>query len=165
MLQNATITARLLGISYLPVDLVCIIQGNDADKAEIGRITSVCTHNILAMMAERGAKVTDGFLHHRALPLHMQGPAIKFKQRYKKHVDKADSFNFRSARWCREGGDHPRWVDPDVYVNLDTQESKLDWTKIVLLTLKLDKYRIADIASLWDSVIVIHGFVAIVTAD
>ena len=66
---------------------------------------------------------------------------------------------------AQRGRYHPRWVDPDVYVNPDTRESDKDWTEIVLLALKLDKYRLTGVASLLDSVIIIHGYVAIITAD
>ncbi|CAG5188642.1 uncharacterized protein ALTATR162_LOCUS12001 [Alternaria atra] len=68
-LQDAATTAQALGFHYVWVDSMCIIQDSEEDKAvEISQMTQVYAHARLTVMARRGGRVTDGFLHSRALP-------------------------------------------------------------------------------------------------
>jgi hypothetical protein len=68
-LQDAATTTNLLGIRYVWVDSLCIIQDDDDDKSrEISQMAMVYSHSTLTIMARRGDKATDGFLHERSFP-------------------------------------------------------------------------------------------------
>jgi hypothetical protein len=68
-LQDAATTTNLLGIRYVWIDSLCIIQDDDDDKSrEISQMAMVYSHSTLTIMARRGDKATDGFLHERSFP-------------------------------------------------------------------------------------------------
>ncbi|VUC38142.1 unnamed protein product [Clonostachys rosea] len=68
-LKDAVIATDRLGGRYLWIDSLCIIQNDDNDKArEIGLMAKVYTHSMLTIVAGRGDRASDGFLHMRVLP-------------------------------------------------------------------------------------------------
>ncbi|KAK2775048.1 HET domain-containing protein [Colletotrichum kahawae] len=68
-LKDAAVATNLLGMRYLWIDSLCIIQDDATDKIrEIGQMNKVYTHATLTIKARRGDKATDGFLHPRSLP-------------------------------------------------------------------------------------------------
>ncbi|CZR62703.1 uncharacterized protein PAC_12600 [Phialocephala subalpina] len=65
-LQDAVRVVRELGLKYLWVDSLCIIQDDIEDKAiEIGRMAGIYQNSSVAIMASRAKSVDDGFLHPR----------------------------------------------------------------------------------------------------
>jgi hypothetical protein len=69
-LRDAVTTTHRLGLRYLWIDSLCIIQDDDDDKStSISQMTKVYTHATVTIMDKRGSKAADGFLHPRsALP-------------------------------------------------------------------------------------------------
>ncbi|KAK8105047.1 HET-domain-containing protein [Apiospora kogelbergensis] len=67
-LQDAITVARDLGLLYLWIDALCIIQDDDHDKAtEIARMSQVYRGASLTISASRAAHCDEGFLHKRDL--------------------------------------------------------------------------------------------------
>ncbi|RDW68557.1 hypothetical protein BP5796_09214 [Coleophoma crateriformis] len=65
-LQDAIHVTRTLGLRYLWIDALCIIQDSAADKAvEINKMGSIYQNASVTIAAARAAKVSDGFLHPR----------------------------------------------------------------------------------------------------
>lgn len=68
-LQDAVITSYRLGIPYIWIDSLCILQDDETEKSrEIGMMTKVYTHARFTIMARRGNNASDGFLSARTLP-------------------------------------------------------------------------------------------------
>lgn len=72
-LKDAAITTHLLGMRYLWIDSLCIMQGDgDEDRRdkekEISQMAMVYLHATFTIMARRGDKAADGFLHDRTPP-------------------------------------------------------------------------------------------------
>ncbi|KAF5568755.1 shikimate dehydrogenase [Fusarium napiforme] len=69
-IQDAILTSYKLGIAFIWVDSLCIIQDSkQADKEiEIGQMTQVYTHAALTIAARRAPDAHTGFLHPRSLP-------------------------------------------------------------------------------------------------
>lgn len=68
-IQDAASTTLKLGINYLWVDSLCIIQNSEDDKLrEIGQMARVYTHATLTIAAKRSEDANAGFLHERSLP-------------------------------------------------------------------------------------------------
>lgn len=72
-LKDAATATHLLGMRYVWIDSLCIMQGDtDVDKAdkekEISKMDKVYCHATFTIMARRGDKATDGFLHDRTPP-------------------------------------------------------------------------------------------------
>jgi Heterokaryon incompatibility protein (HET) len=67
-LQDAVIVTRKLGLQYLWVDSMCIIQDSDEDKAhEIGRMERIYSNAYVTISASSSVDCTAGFLSHREL--------------------------------------------------------------------------------------------------
>ncbi|KAK4200208.1 heterokaryon incompatibility protein-domain-containing protein [Triangularia verruculosa] len=71
-LQDAVCVARQVGIRYLWIDALCILQddddgrGNNADKShEIGRMSSYYGRATLTILAASATRAVDGFLQRR----------------------------------------------------------------------------------------------------
>ncbi|KAH6984243.1 heterokaryon incompatibility protein-domain-containing protein [Ilyonectria sp. MPI-CAGE-AT-0026] len=65
--QDAVLVCRELGLKYLWVDALCIVQDDPEDKAvEIGKMASIYQNSYVAILASRGKGVKDGFLQTRA---------------------------------------------------------------------------------------------------
>lgn len=72
-LKDAATATHLLGMRHVWIDSLCIMQGDsDEDKKdkakEISQMTKVYSHATLTIMARRGDRATDGFLHDRTPP-------------------------------------------------------------------------------------------------
>lgn len=68
-IQDAALTTLKLGLRYLWVDSMCIIQDSEDDKTrEIGQMARVYTHATLTIAARRAEDANAGFLHERSLP-------------------------------------------------------------------------------------------------
>ncbi|KAF3763647.1 HET-domain-containing protein, partial [Cryphonectria parasitica EP155] len=69
-LQDAAVTTHRLGMHFVWVDSLCIIQDDDNDKVkEIAQMAQVYSHATLTIMVNRAARASDGFLHQRSPPL------------------------------------------------------------------------------------------------
>jgi hypothetical protein len=65
-LQDAVTVTRKLGLRYLWVDSMCIIQDSDYDKAhEIGRMEMIYNHAYITISASSAIDCTQGFLQQR----------------------------------------------------------------------------------------------------
>ncbi|KAF2265195.1 HET-domain-containing protein [Lojkania enalia] len=65
--QDAIITTRAIGMRYLWIDCICIIQGPDGDfKQEAERMEDVYSGAYCVLAASRATGVRDGFLGKRA---------------------------------------------------------------------------------------------------
>ncbi|KAE9989729.1 hypothetical protein EG327_002324 [Venturia inaequalis] len=65
-IQHAVIVAETLGLCYLWVDALCIIQDNDDDKAwEIAQIPRIYMGASVTICASRAGEVQEGFLQQR----------------------------------------------------------------------------------------------------
>ncbi|CVL02602.1 related to tol protein [Fusarium mangiferae] len=69
-IQDAILTSYKLGIGFVWVDSLCIIQdSNGADKEiEIGQMTQVYTHAAFTIAARRAPDAHTGFLYRRSVP-------------------------------------------------------------------------------------------------
>lgn len=68
-LKDAAIATYRIGLRYLWIDSMCIIQDHPDDrKNEIRRMAHVYTHAHFTIVAMRGRSAGDGFLHARPLP-------------------------------------------------------------------------------------------------
>lgn len=69
-IQDAILTSQKLGIGFIWVDSLCIIQDSKADdkNIEIGQMTQVYTHAAFTIAARRAPDAHRGFLHKRSLP-------------------------------------------------------------------------------------------------
>nr|RBQ94375.1 hypothetical protein FVER53263_09880 [Fusarium verticillioides] len=69
-IQDAILTSHKLGIGFIWVDSLCIIQDSKtADKdLEISQMTEVYTHAALTIAARRAPDADAGFLHPRSVP-------------------------------------------------------------------------------------------------
>ncbi|KAK2682209.1 Heterokaryon incompatibility [Fusarium oxysporum f. sp. vasinfectum] len=69
-IQDAILTSQKLGIGFIWVDSLCIIQDSKADdkNIEIGQMTQVYTHAAFTIAARRAPDAHRGFLHKRPLP-------------------------------------------------------------------------------------------------
>ncbi|RBR09922.1 hypothetical protein FVER53590_25669 [Fusarium verticillioides] len=66
-LQDAVRVCGELGLSFLWVDALCIIQDVPEDKAtEIGQMAKIYENSYVAIMASRAKSVEEGFLHPRS---------------------------------------------------------------------------------------------------
>jgi hypothetical protein len=65
-IQDAVVTTRRLGLRYLWVDAICIIQDNEADRErELPRMDQIYSGASITIVAARAGKAVDGFLQHR----------------------------------------------------------------------------------------------------
>lgn len=68
-LQHAVVVTEKLGLKYLWVDALSIIQDDEGDKAlEIENMSYVYSHATVTILASRAPRVKDGFLNDR-MPL------------------------------------------------------------------------------------------------
>lgn len=62
-LKDAILTTQVLGLEYLWVDALCIIQDDDVDKEfEISRMCSIYENSTVTIVAATAASVDEGFL-------------------------------------------------------------------------------------------------------
>ncbi|KIJ09860.1 hypothetical protein PAXINDRAFT_102159 [Paxillus involutus ATCC 200175] len=72
---DAIRTTNSMGIPYLWVDALCILQDSDTDKyTEIGRMRMVYRNAHVTIIAASSAKAVDGFLQDRSAPPHTSLP-------------------------------------------------------------------------------------------
>ncbi|KAI3585756.1 heterokaryon incompatibility protein-domain-containing protein [Fusarium oxysporum f. sp. albedinis] len=69
-IHDAILTSQKLGIGFIWVDSLCIIQDSKADdkNIEIGQMTQVYTHAAFTIAARSAPDAHTGFLHERSLP-------------------------------------------------------------------------------------------------
>ena len=68
-IKDAVQVTMGLGLDYLWVDALCIIQDSDSDKAEeISRMGDIYEQAHVSISAARALAVWDGFLHSRYIP-------------------------------------------------------------------------------------------------
>ena len=80
-LQDALTVTEELGLSFVWVDALCIIQDDDEDKAtEIARMAPVYRNATIVIGACRARTVMEGFLGPR-LPLGLESPEAVFQMR------------------------------------------------------------------------------------
>ncbi|KAI5921527.1 heterokaryon incompatibility protein-domain-containing protein [Camillea tinctor] len=61
--KDAILTTQMLGLEYLWIDALCIIQNDPVDKArEITRMCSIYENSIVTIVAATASSVRDGFL-------------------------------------------------------------------------------------------------------
>ncbi|CZR57368.1 uncharacterized protein PAC_07257 [Phialocephala subalpina] len=69
--RDAIAVTRALGIQYLWIDSLCIIQGHAEDwKREAGKMASVYANSYLTISASNAAGDDEGFLKHREVSHH-----------------------------------------------------------------------------------------------
>jgi hypothetical protein len=67
-IQEAVITTRRLGLRYLWVDAICIVQDDEADcNRELPKMDQIYSGASITILAARVKKADDGFLQHRDL--------------------------------------------------------------------------------------------------
>lgn len=65
-IQDAVTATRRLGLRYLWVDALCIIQDDEADKrVEISRMRDIYKDSYVTLVIESADSALKGFLHHR----------------------------------------------------------------------------------------------------
>ncbi|KAJ9602850.1 hypothetical protein H2200_012630 [Cladophialophora chaetospira] len=68
-LQDGVTVTRALGIQYLWVDCLCIVQDDADDRAhEIAHMTDIYKHATLTISASKASAASKGFLHDEASP-------------------------------------------------------------------------------------------------
>lgn len=71
-LQDAIAVTRQLGIPYIWIDALCIVQGDAADwEKESGTLADVYSNAYFTLAALSAATVTEGFLHLRRSPVQL----------------------------------------------------------------------------------------------
>ncbi|KAG4429970.1 hypothetical protein IFR05_014547 [Cadophora sp. M221] len=67
-IKDAITSSRRLGLTYLWVDSLCILQDNDVDKAkEIGKMAGIYANAYVTISAAVAYTCDDGFLHKRTI--------------------------------------------------------------------------------------------------
>jgi Heterokaryon incompatibility protein (HET) len=68
-LQDAVKTTRALGLKYLWIDALCIIQDDHSDKfRKIGKMPEVYGESTITIVAAKAKTVFEGFLHYNHQP-------------------------------------------------------------------------------------------------
>jgi hypothetical protein len=69
-LSDAVIVTRLMGVKYLWIDALCIVQGDDEEWAnEHDNLVGIYTNAKLVIAADTADGLEKGFLHHRVSPV------------------------------------------------------------------------------------------------
>lgn len=72
-LQDAVATTNELGIGFLWIDALCIIQDDDEDKGqEISQMPRIYENATVVIIASRAKNVRDGYLKPRKTPNHLK---------------------------------------------------------------------------------------------
>ncbi|KAI1191913.1 heterokaryon incompatibility protein-domain-containing protein, partial [Nemania serpens] len=107
-IQDAVTVCEQLGVQYLWVDSLCILQDNEMDKAiEIAKMPYIYGGAVFTIIASRAASVWDGFLDTR--------------------VPTPDTIPAFQIPWCCDGDQ----LGSVTMVDLDTQPEPIDdrgWT-------------------------------------
>ncbi|CAG8957017.1 hypothetical protein HYFRA_00012497 [Hymenoscyphus fraxineus] len=119
--QDAVRTARALGIRYLWIDSLCIIQDNEDDwKVESGRMAETFSTAYLTVIAASSDSCHEGFLHRRerpscSVPVVLTNPMSTstpgspsiqgtFSLRYRHHHWGSDKMaEIKQGRWISRG--------------------------------------------------------------
>jgi hypothetical protein len=79
-LQDAITVTSGIGMSFIWIDCLCIIQDDEEDKArEIDRMPIIYNGACVTISASSAASCFDGFLHRRSLPLENTPFALRYQ--------------------------------------------------------------------------------------
>lgn len=108
-LQDAAVTTFELGIRFLWIDSLCIVQDDQDDKdKEIGQMTRVYTHATLTIMARRASEANDPLLNERTAPAGTtlftlngaNGQEKELTLHFPKAVFEKDTVDLDRRGWC-----------------------------------------------------------------
>ena len=106
-IRDAVTVCRCLGIKYLWVDVLCIVQDSLHDKTtEIAKMPYIFSNAILTITATRSRSVHDGFLHHRAV----DPGAVAFRLPYRCHDNLVGSITLLDIHVSSEPIDERCWT-------------------------------------------------------
>ncbi|KIM92831.1 hypothetical protein OIDMADRAFT_173779 [Oidiodendron maius Zn] len=130
-IRDAVTVASELGVSYLWVDSICIIQDDEVDKAkEISQMPQVYRNATVTILASRAAGASEGFLHEHPHiepldPLYCRGWALQERVLASRAID----FGRLQTRWlCNHGERREGYVDGS---SLEDAESFSPWNHLV----------------------------------
>lgn len=77
-LADALDIARRIGLNFVWIDSLCIIQSDAQDKAtEISKMAAIYEHAFITISAGSAERCTDGFLHHLIRPSPRAGDSFR----------------------------------------------------------------------------------------
>ncbi|RSL64888.1 hypothetical protein CEP53_003891 [Fusarium sp. AF-6] len=78
-LQDAIISTHRLGIQYIWIDSLCIVQDDNNEKVQdITQMGEVCSQAYITLSASSAANVTEGFLQNRSIPQPLTPIALRY---------------------------------------------------------------------------------------
>ena len=99
---------RLLGLRYLWIDALCIIQDSEADmKGELERMDSIYSHAYVTVAAISGISNNDGFLQ---CPLAMNNPAARVSLPFRSRT----GTHFEASLYVQASDGHINHFERDV---------------------------------------------------
>ena len=106
-IRDAVTVCQRIGIGYLWVDVLCVIQDNQHDKtSEIAKMPYIYGNAIFTIAAARSRSVHDGFLHHRAV----DPGAVAFRLPYRCHDNLVGSITLLKIHVSSEPIDERCWT-------------------------------------------------------
>ena len=79
-IRDAIMTAHLLGVRYLWVDALCVLQDSPDDRArEAARLRAVLRNAHFTIVAASAHSASEGFLHDRAPPSPDEAVCLPFR--------------------------------------------------------------------------------------
>lgn len=102
--QDAVVVSRNIGIRFLWVDSICIIQDNSGDKLiEISRMDQIYQHANLLISATRAAVANEGFLHDID-PEYLDFAELEFALPFR-YCYQGENGRVVLERWFKDRGD------------------------------------------------------------
>ena len=106
-IRDAVTVCQRLGIGYLWVDVLCIIQDNEDDKtSEIAKMPYIYGNAIFTIAAARSRSVHDGFLLHRVV----DPGAVAFRLPYRCHDNLVGSITLLKIQVSSQPIDERCWT-------------------------------------------------------
>ena len=106
-IRDAVTVCQRVGIGYLWVDVLCIIQDDQHDKtSEIAKMPYIYGNAIFTIAAARSCSVHDGFLHHRAV----DPGAVAFRLPYRSHDNLVGSITLLNIQISSQPIDERCWT-------------------------------------------------------
>ncbi|KAF2829014.1 HET-domain-containing protein [Ophiobolus disseminans] len=114
-LQDAILFTRKLGVEYIWIDSMCIVQDDSAEWArESAKMADIYSKAYVVLAATRANDVTEGFLQHRRDPYNISsctkaGKVFTVRARDSLHHSVRDTMNFdhlplSQRGWCLQEG-------------------------------------------------------------